>query len=425
MSIVQPVPKSVALLAIVLTFLVCWLEPTQAVSRGTSKSDRPLVIAYLASWAIPENGLRIADIPAERLTHISYAFGKVSDNGLAALSDPCRDAGECEEGEEAPDTPGGNFADLLALKQRHPTLQVLIALGGWTGSKNFSDVAVNDEARERFVASCIDLYIHKYPGLFDGIDIDWEFPVEGGLPGNVYRPEDHENFGLLMAEFRRQLNSLSAPRSGRYVLSIAVSAAPDLFRHLDLKQLADTVDWINVMTYDYHAGSKLVHFNAPLFKTANDPTPQLNVQASIQAFLNAGVPNSKLIVGVPFYGRAYGGVASKHAGLFKKGNPIDAKEWGDNTIPYRVLMGQNLESRGFRRFWHAEAQAPWLYSSKSKVWITYDDPTSLARKAAYVREHGLGGIMIWELGGDDGNLLNAIDCGLGFKVADNCRRNSN
>jgi chitinase len=215
-----------------------------------------------------------------------------------------------------------------------------------------------------------------------------------------------------MAEFRRQLDSLSPPRSGRYVLSIAVSAAPDLFRHIELKQLADTVNWVNVITYDYHEGSKLVHFNAPLFKTANDPTPGLNVQTSIQALLNAGVPNSKLIVGVPFYARAYGEVASKDAGLFQTGNPMDA-------IPYRVLMGQHLESSGFQRFWNAEAQAPWLYSAASKMWITYDDPTSLARKAAYVREHGLGGIMIWDLSDDDGSLLNAIDRGLKFQGANN------
>ena len=407
---VQPAPKSVPLLAIVVTLLLCWLGP-ETVAQGLSSSDRPLVIGYLASWTIAASGLRIADIPAERLTHIAYAFGKVSDSGLAALLDPCRDAGECQEG-EVPSAPGGYFADLLALKQSHPSLQVLIAVGGWTGSKNFSDVAVNDEARKRFVASCKDLYIRKYPGLFDGIDIDWEFPVEGGLPDNVYRPEDGENFGLLMAEFRRQLDSLSPPRSGRYVLSIAVSAAPDLVRHLELKHLADTVDWINVITYDYHEGSKLVHFNAPLFKTANDPTPGLNVQTSIQALLNAGVPNSKLIVGVPFYARAYSEVASKDAGLFQIGNPMDA-------IPYRVLLGQNLESSDFQRFWNAEAQAPWLYSAKSKIWITYDDPTSLARKAAYVREHGLGGIMIWELSDDDGSLLNAIDRGLKFEGANN------
>jgi chitinase len=404
---VQPAPKSVRLLAIVVAFLLCCLG-REAVGRGLS--DRPLVIGYLASWTIAASGLRIADIPAERLTHIAYAFGKVSDSGLAALLDPCRDAGECQEGEAS--SPGGYFADLLALKQIHPRLQVLIAVGGWTGSRNFSDVAANDEARKRFVASCIDLYIRKYPGLFDGIDIDWEFPVEGGLPDNVYRPEDGKNFGLLMAEFRRQLDSLSPPPSGRYVLSIAVSAAPDLVRHLELKQLADTVNWINVITYDYHEGSKLVHFNAPLFKTANDPTPGLNVQTSIQALLNAGVPNSKLIVGVPFYGRAYGEVASKDAGLFQTGNPMDA-------IPYRVLMGQHLESSGFQRFWNAEAQASWLYNAASRMWITYDDPTSLARKAAYVREHGLGGIMMWDLSDDDGSLLSAIDRGLKFQGVNN------
>jgi chitinase len=377
-------------------------------------SDNPLVIAYLAPWRMAQNGLRIADIPASQLTHIFYAFGKVSDDGLAALSDPSQDAGECLDG-DLPRTPGGNFAGLLDLKQRHPSLKVMISLGGWLGSKRFSDVAVSAEARQRFVASCIELYLVKYPRLFDGIDIDWEFPVEGGLPDNIYRPADRENLSKLVAEFRRQLDLLPAPRGGRYALTIAVSAAPYLMANLDLKRLADTVDWLNVMTYDYHAGSEIAHFNAPLFESKDDPTPQLNIRASLQAFVDAGVPHSKLVVGVPFYGRAYGQVANVDNGLFQTGDPNAVKDWGEDTIDYRALMNEHLEERGFARFWDDDAQVPWLYSPESRVWISYDDPTSIALKAAYVREHGLGGIMIWELGGDDGNLLNAIDRGLGFR----------
>jgi chitinase len=407
----QSSPKLIALLASVLSFLACFSVPCRAGSQEASMTGRPLVIAYVAPWNMPGNGLTIPDIPADRLTHLYYAFGKITDAGLAALSDPCQDAGECGEG-DVPERPGGNFAQLLALKRNHPGLRVMISLGGWTGSKNFSEVAAAAEARERFVASCIELYLLKYPGLFDGIDIDWEFPVEGGLPDNIYRPEDRENLNLLLAEFRRQLDLLLAACSGRYALTIAVSASPEQMRNVDLLHLAGMVDWINVMTYDYHAGSAIAHFNAPLFESKDDPTPQLNIDASVRAFLDAGVPSSKLVVGVPFYGRAYGEVASKDNGLFQPGDPGAATDWGEGTIDYRVLIDTSLEARGFTRFWDAGAQVPWLYSPDAKVWITYDDPKSIELKAQYVREHGLAGVMIWELGGDDGSLLAAIDRGL-------------
>jgi chitinase len=402
----RPALKFVTLLASMLSLVAGCLEPAHG-SQEAPASVRPLTIAYLAPWKMPANGLRIAEIPANLLTHLYYAFGKVTDDGLAVLPNPCEDTGECEPN-SAHDTPGGNFAQLLALKQSYPNLELMISLGGWSGSKNFSNVAASAEARKRFVASCIERYILKYPDLFDGIDVDWEFPVEGGLPENSYRPGDRENFSLLMAEFRRQLDLTSASTGKPYRLSIAVSAAPNLMRNLDVSRLADTVDWINLMTYDYHAGSDIAHFNAPLFGTKDDPTPQLNLDSSVQAFLDAGVSSYKLVVGVPFYGRAYGQVASKGNGLFQSGEPSPVMNWAEDTVDYRVLTAEHLEASGFTRFWHPEAQVPWLYNPKSKVWITYDDPLSIRLKAAYVREHGLGGIMIWELGADDGNLLKAI-----------------
>jgi chitinase len=168
------------------------------------------------------------------------------------------------------------------------------------------------------------------------------------------------------------------------------------------------------MVYDYHAGSGIAHFNAPLFAARDDPTPQLNVDASVQALLNAGIPASKIVVGVPFYARAYGRVASRNHGLFQTGDPRAAEKWGEKTIDYQVLMGEHLEERGFTRFWDAKAQVPWLYNAESQIWITYDDAESVARKAAYARAHGLGGVMFWEQGADNGTLLNAIHRGLRF-----------
>src|SRR5690606_36273364 len=133
---------------------------------------------------------RIASIDAARLTNIFYAFGSVTEEGLAALLDPCLDAGVCPDSVVRRGPEGGNFAQLLELKRRHPHLKVLISLGGWGGSRWFSDAAATEDARRRLVTSTIDVFLRAYPGLFDGIDVDWEFPVSGGMPENRYRPED-------------------------------------------------------------------------------------------------------------------------------------------------------------------------------------------------------------------------------------------
>jgi len=359
---------------------------------------RPRVVAYLASWGVRAKGVRIADIPADRLTHIFYAFGQLGADGRAALGDAALDE--------------ANFRELRLLKQRFPPLRVLISLGGWGGSKYFSDAAATPEARSDFVASTVDLFIRRFPEVFDGVDIDWEFPVAGGLPENSYRPEDRGNFTLLLAEFRRQLDSVGEREGRRYELTIAASARPWEIANLELAVVPRYLDWINVMTYDYHSVDTIAHFNAPLHAVPGDPTPELNIEASLQLFLNASVPARQLAVGVPFYGRGYGGVTPEREGLFQKADYRGAPDWGSGGIDYRVLMSKEAERHGFQRYWQRAAQVPWLYNAERRIWITYDDSQSVELKARYSREQGLGGVMFWELGGDDGTLLRAIQRGL-------------
>jgi chitinase len=367
------------------------------------------VIAYLASWAVRTKGLRIANIPGDRLTHIFYAFGRVTEDGTAALGDACIDIGECAPGAAPPDAPaGGSFAELAALKARFPELKLMVSLGGWGGSRWFSDAAATAEGRQRLVASTIDVFLRPFPDLFDGIDVDWEFPVAGGLPENTYRPQDRRNLTLLMEEYRRQLNTLGAASGRRYELAIAASARPHEIANLELDRLPDVLDFINVMTYDYHSADTIAHFNAPLHAAANDPTPALTVAASMQVFLDAGVPADQLVVGAPFYGRGYGSVAAADHGLFQTGSPAAAGDYRE--VDYREVVRRRPAEHGFRRFWHPEAQVPWLYNAETGVFFTYDGPDGVRAKADYVRARGLGGIMFWEIGGDDGwVLLREID----------------
>lgn len=370
----------------------------------TTPSRRPVVAGYVAPWKARTGGPNIKTIPVRELTHLMYAFGTVSAEGLAALADRCLDAGACDG--TAPSTPfGGNFAQLAELKRSSPELRILISLGGWSGSKYFSAAAARPISRARFAQSVIEAFFRPYPGLFDGVDVDWEFPVSGGRPGNLARLEDRMNFTLLIAELRRRLIEFSALERRELELTIAVSAAPNKIVNLDAAALAPLVDRIHLMAYDYHAGSAFAGFNAPLFASAGDPNPDLNVDASVNALIRAGVPPGKVTLGVAFYGRAVADVPQENAGLLQAGTRASEQWGGSDGIDYRDLVARRPEERGFRRYWSDEAQVPWLYDAELRIWISYDDPLSIARKTMYACAHGLAGIMIWDLFADDGSLL--------------------
>src|SRR3954451_740634 len=275
------------------------------------------VVGYLASWAVRGKGTSIARLPAKHLTHIFYAFVEITKAGSVTLADRCLDVGACGKAASLPVLPGGNFGDLKRLKAHYPHLKLAISIGGWGGSARFSDAALNDSTRRKFAGSAIDLCIRRWPGLFDGIDIDWEFPVQGGLKGNVERPEDKQNFTLLLAELRRQLNTQGASDHRHYELTIAASARPSEIANLEVSRIVPLLDFINVMTYDYHTGGSIAHFNAPLYPATHAPTPELTVDASMRAFETGGVPADKLLVGVPFFAKAYGGVANINAGFLQ------------------------------------------------------------------------------------------------------------
>ncbi|HUP88437.1 MAG TPA: glycoside hydrolase family 18 protein [Longimicrobiales bacterium] len=357
----------------------------------------PRVVGYYYG-ATSQRGFPVSAIQAEKLTHIVYAFGEVREDGSVAVDNPSFDV--------------ANFEAIKSLKQRTPQLQVLIALGGWGGSKYFSNAASTPEMRTRFAQSVVDVFFKQYPGVFDGVDIDWEYPVSGGEKDNIHRPEDKQNLSALVEELRRRLDAYAGSSRKHYLITIAAPAGAGQLAKFEMARLGNLLDFINVMTYDFHTGGTAAHFNAPLGSPSDDPSPNLNVQKSVDAFLAVGVPANKIVVGVPFYGYGYAGVATTAAGRFQ---PIDKtattdsitrKRW-TGALRYNQLGAAITE--GFERHWDDVARVPWLYNSKTRIFITYDDPRSIGEKAAYVRNKKLGGIMIWELSGDDGALLTAIN----------------
>ncbi|MGO9942564.1 MAG: glycoside hydrolase family 18 protein [Rhodoblastus sp.] len=381
----------------------------------SAPSDRA-VVAYLASWKL-WSGEKISAIPASRLTHLVYAFGGVTAERTAALADPCVDIGECREG-DSPSGPGGAFARLIELKRAHPGLRVLIALGGWTGSKYFSTVAATEESRKRFAESVIQTFFSSHSGVFDGVDIDWEYPGGGGAAGNIVSPSDGDHLTSLMYEMRRQLDLLGVANDRRYELSLAAPADRDKAVSFAFHALSGIVDRIEAMTYDYYAGASVAGLNAPLFASKRLPGDEPNVDASVRMLLASGVPQDKLTLGLPFYAHVYRNVGVKDDGLGQPAESGAPPEWGGlDTMDYQNLVALRPAENGFGAHRDPDARVPWLYNPHTRIWISYDDPESIKEKARYARKHALAGVMIWDIGADDGKLLPAALDGLIGKAA--------
>jgi len=377
-------------------------------------SASPRIVGYFAEWSIYDRNYHVKDIPADKLTHINYAFAKIAE-GECTIVDPFA---AVKKAYPADDTAPGNFGQLLKLMKKHPHLKTLISVGGWTLSGPFSDVAATERARSKFARSCV-AFIKKHG--FDGVDIDWEFPVGGGMDGNKNRREDKRNYTLLLAELREQLDAAGKIDGRKYLLTIAAPAGPRLIGNLEIEKIHEYLDWINLMAYDFHGGwDASTHFNAPLHAISNDPardalSRKLNVDAAVSAYLEAKVPPEKLVLGVPFYGRGWSGVKNAGNGLFQPKGGIPKGTWEEGNWDYKDLAANYLGK--MTRHWHAEAKVPWLFDEKSGIMISYDDPESIKLKAEYARGKKLGGVMCWELSGDDVNasLLSAVRKGLDGK----------
>jgi chitinase len=389
--------------------------------------------AYFAEWSVYQRAYEVADIDssgsADKLTFINYAFSNIvpANGGYeCAIGDPWA-AYQRKPARTVGNTPApawdaqlsGNFLQLKALKARHPELRVFISLGGWTWSSHFSEAASTDALRRQLAASCIDLYIRgNLPvnnaqggagvaaGVFDGIDIDWEYPGGGGADPGKASAADRENYTLLLAEFRRQLDEQGKVTGKRYGLTAAIGAGKDKIDAIEPAKLAQYLDWMNVMSYDFHGAWTAVgptNFHAHLYA---DPSSGVDREyAGDKAITNlvaAGAPPDKLLLGIPFYGRGWSGVGPgpNGDGLYQPatGAARGLVEAGIND--YRVLKAVP----GMRHI-HPVTRQLYLYTSEGEWW-SYDDAQVLATKMQYVRDHGLRGAFAWALDGDaNGELV--------------------
>ena len=218
-------------------------------SGGGDSDPEDRIVAYYIEWGIYGRDYQPSDIPAEKITHLSYAFANISSDGRIAIGDPYAAIDKSYPGDTWDQPYRGTYNQINnVLKAEHPHLKTLISVGGWTWSARFSDVAATETSRLVFAESCVE-FIRAYN--FDGVDIDWEYPVCCGLAGNTYRPEDRSNYTLLLAELRSQLDLASQSDGREYLLTIAAAGGVDKLANYELASIAEQCDWVNTMAYDW------------------------------------------------------------------------------------------------------------------------------------------------------------------------------
>jgi chitinase len=382
--------------------------PAEASTGGGLKR-----VAYFIQWGIYGRDYHVKDMDtsgaAAKLTHVNYAFGFVNAEGTCYSADPWADWQRPVPAEQSvdgvADQPGqalnGNLNQLRKLKAKHPHLKVLISLGGWTGSKYFSDAVLTAESRATLAKSCVDLWMRgDLPGLepgagagvFDGIDLDWEWPGSSGADGNIIRPEDKRNFTLFVKELRAQLKAF---RASSQLTAFLPAAAAKIDAGFEVRRVFEQLDFATLQGYDLHGPweSQTGH-NGNLFTDRRDPNPvRYSVDQTVRDYLSRGAPARKLVIGVPAYGQGWTGVTGGD-GLYKPATGPAPGKWAAGSEDYKDLV-----SKPGKRYRDLRTGTLWLYDG-NEFW-SYDDPKVMLQKAAYIKLKGLGGSMMWSIDQDD------------------------
>jgi len=396
-----------------------WLHSQALGFQHNTMSTTPIVAAYFPEWAIYGRDVQIADVPADRLTHLIYAFARIGNDGRMQLfdsyaatekrfTDPEDAVGGQADSWYYPasdprsgQTVWGNFNQIAELKALYPHLRTSIAIGGWTLSGNFSTTLDSAAEREVFTQSVVDFL--QVNTMFDGVDFDWEYPGGGGLESNATSPNDGANYVATLQLLRQKLDGLGAELGRRYDISVASAAGVDKIPNFRLAELKNVVDFFNVMTYDFHGTWEAsTGHQAPLRGDAIG----YDISTAVDLYLRAGVDPSQIVIGAPAYTRAWKGVLSStdDYGVADYGYGDSAAgaapgSFEAGVYDYKDLLTK-LRAGGWQLIWDDNAQAAYLWNPAQQIFSSFETPATIALKSAWAREQGLGGVMFWDLSND-------------------------
>lgn len=406
-------------------------------AQATMHAQIKEIIAYYPEWGGRDHRYCVKDVEktgaADKITALAYAFclpGQDSSGNIVpmfmnpvAAYQQVYSADLSIDGvaDDSTQALRGQFNQLKKLKARHPQLKVFISIGGWGGSKYFSDAALTPESREKFTEAVIDRYIlgnlpvedraggiGAAAGIFDGIDIDWEYPLSGGDEGVHHNENDKDNLTELFRLFRKKLDAIDP----KLILTAAVPASDKLARNYNMNKDQQYLSWYHLMTYDF-CGSwdKRSGHHTNLFSTAwqtQDEGMRESLDYAVRYFRDTlGVRSDKLVPGAAFYGKGWITQDSVNGGLYRQGiAAAGIYEAGNNYFADLACF----TSKGYNYHWDNVAMAPSLFAPQDKIFWTMDDEKSVALKSRYAEAYGLRGIMFWEISGDDstGSLVSAI-----------------
>ncbi|MDC0771022.1 glycoside hydrolase family 18 chitinase [Streptomyces sp. HD] len=365
-------------------------------------------LGYFTEWGVYGRNYHVKNLvtsgSASKITHINYAFGNVK-NGQCTVDDTYAAYDKAYTADQSVsgtadtwDQPlRGNFNQLRQLKAKYPNIKVLYSFGGWTYSGGFGQAAANPAA---FAKSCKAVVEDpRWADVFDGIDIDWEYPNACGLTCDTSGA----------AAFKNLTQALRAEFGSNYLITAAITADASSGGKIDAADYggaAQYLDWYNVMTYDYFGawdktGPTAPH--SPLTSYSGIPKEGFNSAAAIAKLKGKGVPAGKLLLGIGFYGRGWTGVTQSAPGGTATGPATGTYEAGIED--YKVLKN-SCPATG--------TVAGTAYAHCGSNWWSYDTPSTIAGKMTWAKNQGLGGAFFWEFSGDssNGELVSAINSGL-------------
>ncbi|QEY18695.1 chitinase [Cellvibrio sp. KY-GH-1] len=376
--------------------------PMSSSSSSISAVGGKKVVGYFAEWGIYGRNYHVKNIAtsgsAAQLTHILYSFGNVQNgkctigDSYAAYDKAYDAAGSVDGVADAWDQPlRGNFNQLRKLKKLNPNLKVIWSFGGWTWSEGFPQAAQNPVA---FAESCYALVEDaRWADVFDGIDIDWEYPNECGL-----KCDTTSGF----SGYKNLIQALRARFGSSALITSAIGAGTAKINAADYAGAAQYLDFYMPMTYDFFGAWDKTGPTAPhsaLYDYAGIPIAGYNSDNAIQLLKSKGIPASKILLGVGFYGRGWTGVTQAAPGGSATGAAAGTYEAGIDD--YKVLKSK-CPATG--------TVGGSAYAFCGNNWWSYDTPQTLVGKMDYVHQQGLAGTFFWELSGDtaDGELIRVI-----------------
>ncbi len=373
------------------------------------RTGAKVVGVYVANWAPISH---VEAIKPGSLTHVLYAFVRACGPGQLPADTP-----KCQ-GKQDFQLATGEIdrrfdAAFARLKARAPHVKVLASVGGWGGSDPFFHLA-NDPARRAVFAASAMQFLRDHPA-FDGIDIDWEHPGGNGAANGVQlgSPADGQGFADLMVDLRAALDRLTAENGRLYQLTVAVNPISLITDRINYRQAAPALDLVFMMSYDFYGNWTSVAGNHSTLRSSA-PEADDSLERGVRNLKAAGVPAAKLVAGVAMYGRGFAGVAQPITGAAKSGGyPGADGSTGYRDIAARYLGPRGQGLRGYKPVFDPVTQAWNLYHPQLKLFMGYDDPRAVLAKGRFVREQGLAGVFAWELSQDNGDILNAMNLGVG------------